>query len=54
MDRVQNARTQELCGVVKGVDGGMCESVLRWFGHSQTMGNKIGKGCMWESVWVVV
>ena len=50
MDRVQNARTRELCGVVKGVDEGMGESVLRWFGHIQTMGNKIAKRCVWVVV----
>ena len=43
MDRVPNAQTRELRGVVKLVDEGIGASVLRWFGHIQTMGNKIAK-----------
>ena len=37
MDRVPNARVKELCGVKKGLDERIEESVLRWFGHVERM-----------------
>ena len=33
MDRILNARIRDLCGVKKGLDERIDESVLRWFGH---------------------
>ena len=33
IDRVPSARIRELCGVKKGVDERIDESVFRWFGH---------------------
>ena len=33
MDKVQNARLRELCGVTKGVDERIDEGVLQWFDH---------------------
>ena len=33
MDRVPNTWIRELCGVKKGVNERIEESVLRWFGH---------------------
>ena len=38
-DRVTNAQIRELCGVAKGGDERIDESVLRWFGHIETMEN---------------
>ena len=35
IDRVPNPRTRELCGVHERID----ESVLRWFGHIERMGD---------------
>ena len=37
MDRGLNARIRELCGVKKGIDERIDESVLRWFGHVERM-----------------
>ena len=37
MDRVQNARIRELCGVTKGVDERFDEGVLRWLGNKERM-----------------
>ena len=37
MDRISNARIRELCGVRKGLDERIDESVLRWFGHVERM-----------------
>ena len=37
MDRVPNARIRELCGIKKGLDEIIAESVLRWFGHVERM-----------------
>ena len=43
-DRVPNARIRELCGVRKGLDERIDESVLRWFDHVERMENdKIAK-----------
>ena len=43
--RVPNARIRELCGVKKGVDERIDESVLRLFGHVERMEkDKIAKG----------
>ena len=39
MDKVPNARIRQLCGVMKGVNEKIDESVLRWFGHVERMGN---------------
>ena len=39
MDRVPSTRIRELCEVTKGVDERICEGVLRWFGHMETMEN---------------
>ena len=36
-DRVLNTRIRELCGVKKGLDERIDESVLRWFGHVEKM-----------------
>ena len=33
MDKAQNARIRQLCGVTKVVDEKINEGVLRWFGH---------------------
>ena len=33
MDRVQNARVREFCGVRKSLDERIDEGVLRWLGH---------------------
>ena len=38
-DKVSNARIMQLCGVTKGVDEKIDESVLRWFGHVERMEN---------------
>ena len=35
MDKVSNAWIKELCGVTKGVDKGIDESILRWLGHTE-------------------
>ena len=44
MDRVANAWIRELCGVEKGVD----EGVLWWFGHVERMENdRIAKRVCW-------
>ena len=37
MYRVPNARIRELCGVKKGLDERIDESVLRWFAHVERM-----------------
>ena len=37
MDRIPNARIRELCGVRKGLDERIDESILRWFGHVERM-----------------
>ena len=39
MDKFPNARIRELCGVTKGVDERIDESVLRKFGHVERMEN---------------
>ena len=36
MNRVANARIKELCGVKKGLDERIDESVLRGFGHMES------------------
>ena len=38
IDRVPNARIRELCGVTKGEDERIDESVLRWFNHTERRG----------------
>ena len=40
MDRVQNSRIRELCGVKKRVGEIIDEGVLRWFGHVERMENE--------------
>ena len=37
--KVQNVRMKELCGETNGVGERIDESVLRWFGHIERMGN---------------
>ena len=37
MDRVPNARISELCGVKKGIDESIDESVFRWLGNVERM-----------------
>ena len=37
MDKVLNAQIRQLCGVMKGVEERIDESVLRWFGHLERM-----------------
>ena len=37
MDRVQNARIREYCGVKKGPDERIDESILWWFSHVERM-----------------
>ena len=37
MDRVPNARIRKLCGMKKGLDERIDESVLRWFGRVKMM-----------------
>ena len=39
MDRVQNARIRELCGVTKGVDERIDKGVLQQFSHVERMEN---------------
>ena len=39
MDRVANAQIREMYGVTKRVNERIDESVLRWFGHSETIGD---------------
>ena len=46
MDRVQNAWIRELCGVMKGVDERIGESLLHWFGHIEMENDRMSKGCM--------
>ena len=43
MDRVPNARIREFCGVRKCLDERIDESVLRWFGHMETMEDRIAR-----------
>ena len=33
MDKIQNERIRELCGVTKGVDERIDEVVIKWFNH---------------------
>ena len=40
MDRFPNAWIKEFCGVTKGVNEMIDESVLRWFGHVERMDKK--------------
>ena len=37
MDKVPNAQIRYLCGVTKGVDEKIEESILRWFGNMEGM-----------------
>ena len=37
MDKEQNVRIKQLCGVTKGVDEKIDEGVLRWFDHMERM-----------------
>ena len=37
VDRVPNGGKRELCGVKKGLDDRIDESMLRWFGHVERM-----------------
>ena len=39
MDKFPNAWIREFCGVTKGVEERINESVLRWFGHVERMEN---------------
>ena len=39
MDKVQNTRIRQLCGVTKNGDEKIDEGVLRWFGHVERMEN---------------
>ena len=39
MDKEQNVRIKQLCGVTKGVDEKIDEGVLRWFGHVERLEN---------------
>ena len=44
MDKVSNAWIRQLCGVTKGVDEKIDESIFRWFGHVERMeNNRIAK-----------
>ena len=45
MDKVLNAQIRQLCGVTKGVDEKIDESVFQWFCYVKKMGNgSISKG----------
>src|SRR5678815_5828185 len=37
IDKMRNERIRELCGVKKGVNKRINESMLRWFGHVERM-----------------
>ena len=37
IDKMRNERIRELCGVKKGVNERINESILRWFGHVERM-----------------
>ena len=37
LGRVTNVRIRELCGVRKGLDEGIDEGILLWFGHGERM-----------------
>ena len=37
IDKMRNERIRELCGVKKGVNERINESMLRWFGHVERM-----------------
>ena len=50
MDRVPNALIRQLCGVAKGVNERIYETVLRWSGHIERMEND--RIAMWENVWI--
>jgi len=39
-DRMRNERIRDICGVKKGVDELIDESVLRWYGHVERMGDE--------------
>ena len=39
MDKVPNARIRQLCGVTKGVNEKIEESIFRWFGNVERMKN---------------
>ena len=39
MDRVPNPRIREFCGLTKGLDNRIDESVLRWFAHVERIEN---------------
>ena len=48
MDRVQNVRIKEFCGVTKGVDERIDEGVLRWFDHVERIENdRIARRVCW-------
>ena len=39
MDKIQNERGRQLCGVTKGADEKIDEGLLRWFDHMERMEN---------------
>ena len=39
MDNVPNTQISVLCGVAKGMDERIDQSVLRWFGHTERVIN---------------
>ena len=41
MDKVPNVRIRELYRMVKGVDEGSNEGILRWFGHIEMLWNQV-------------
>ena len=44
IDRIPNTRIRELCRAKKGLDEGIDEGVLKWFGHVDRMErNRIAK-----------
>ena len=49
MDRVPNARIRELCGMKKGLDEKIDESVLQWF--SQVERDRIARSLCRRMCW---
>ena len=48
IDKIPNAGTRELCGVMKGVDERIEEGVLRWFGHVERMTGLLRGSMLWS------
>src|SRR5678816_1241927 len=51
IDKMRNERIRELCGVKKGVNERINESMLRWFGHVESMNDsrlvkRMYSGCL--------